>query len=135
MLAVDPGTVRVGLARTDDSGTLAVPMGAVAAAPAETLVARLAAVAAELDAQRILVGHPRRLDGTEGEEARSARDLAHQLRQVSGLPVTLVDERLTTAQAERALLAAGVRRRRRRENVDQMAAALILEHYLASSDG
>lgn len=135
VLAVDPGTVRIGLARTDDSGTLAVPMGAVPAAPAETLVARLAAVAAQLDAKRILIGHPRRLDGTEGEEARAARDLAHQLRQVSGLPVTLVDERLTTAQAERALLAAGVRRRRRRENVDQMAAALILEQYLASSDG
>jgi putative pre-16S rRNA nuclease len=135
VLAVDPGTVRVGLARTDDSGTLAVPMGAIAAAPVETLVARLAGVAAEVGAQRIVVGHPRLLDGSEGESARAARDLAHRLRQVTGLEVVLVDERLTTAQAERALLATGAGRRKRRESVDEVAATLILEHHLASRDG
>jgi putative pre-16S rRNA nuclease len=135
VLAVDPGTVRVGLARTDESGTLAVPIGTVDAEPAETLVARLAAVAAEIGAERLVVGHPRRLDGSEGDEARAARDLAHRLRQVSRLPVTLVDERLTTAQAERALLAAGARRAARRRHVDATAATLILQQFLASNRG
>ncbi len=133
VLAVDPGTVRIGLARTDDSGTLAVPLGTIPAAPLETLVARLAAVAADNQAEQIVVGHPRRLDGTEGAEARAARELAHQLRQVTRARVTLVDERLTTAQAERALLAAGAKRRRRRESIDRMAATLILQHYLESN--
>ena len=131
VLAVDPGTVRVGLARTDDSGRLAVPLRAISAVPADTLVTRLAAVASEIGATEIVVGHPRRLDGSEGEEARAARDLAHRLRQATGARVTLVDERLSTVQAERALLATGARRRRRRENVDTVAAALILEQYLA----
>lgn len=135
LLAVDPGTVRVGLARTDDTGTLAVPLGAIAAAPPETLVARIAEVAADVAADRIVVGHPRLLDGSEGEAARGARDLAHRLRQVTGIEVTLVDERLTTAQAERALLATGASRRKRRQSVDELAATLILEHYLASRHG
>lgn len=134
VLAVDPGTVRVGLARTDDSGTVAVPLGAIAAAPDETLVARLAAVAVDSGAQRIVVGHPRRLDGSEGEEARAARDLAHRLRQVTGLPVTLVDERLTSVQAERALLATGARRAKRRRQVDETAAALILQSFLTAQN-
>ena len=135
VLAVDPGTVRIGLARTDDTGTLAVPLGAIAAEPAETLVARIASVAADVAADRIVVGHPRLLDGSEGGAARDARGLAHQLRQVTGLVVTLVDERLTTAQAERALLAAGAGRRKRRESIDEFAATLILEQYLASRHG
>jgi putative Holliday junction resolvase len=135
VLAVDPGTVRVGLARTDDSGVLAVPMGAISAQPGETLVARLAAAAAEVGAEEIVVGHPRRLDGSEGEEARAARRLAHDLRRATAARVTLVDERLTSAQAERALLAAGASRRRRRASSDQVAATLILQQYLASRDG
>ena len=135
VLAVDPGTVRVGLARTDATGTLAVPLGTIAAEPLKTLVARIAAVAADVDAGRIVVGHPRLLDGSEGDAAKSARELAHQLRQVTGLEVTLVDERLTTAQAERALLATGAGRRKRRQSIDELAATLILEQYLASPHG
>ena len=135
VLAVDPGSVRVGLARTDDSGTLAVPFGTVAAAPAETLVARIAAVAKDLAADEIVVGHPRRLDGSEAEAAKAARDLAHQLRLATRARVTLVDERLSTAQAERALLATGARRRARRAKVDEVAAALILQQYLAGAGG
>jgi len=135
VLAVDPGSVRVGLARTDESGTLAVPMGTLDAVPAESLVARLAAVAAEIGAAEIAVGHPLRLDGGEGEEARSARALAHQLRQLTGKRVTLVDERLTTVQAERELLATGARRAKRRRHRDETAAALILQQFLAARHG
>lgn len=135
VLAIDPGTVRVGLARTDESGTIAEPLGTMAAEPRETLVARLAAVAGDLGATEIAVGHPRRLDGSEGEEAKAARGLAHELRQVTGAKVTLVDERLTSVAAERSLTAMEVRGRRRRLAADRVAATLILQQYLAGRRG
>ncbi|HXM55623.1 MAG TPA: Holliday junction resolvase RuvX, partial [Candidatus Dormibacteraeota bacterium] len=106
------------------------PLAAVPAEPAETLVARLVEVARQHDAARLVVGLPRRLDGGNGPEAKAARALAGALRTASGLPVSLVDERLTSVAAERALLAGGASRARRRELSDQVAAALILQSYL-----
>ena len=73
------------------------------------------------------------MDGALGPEAADAKVLAGQLRRLTGLRVTLVDERLTSAAAERALLATGVSRARRRELSDQVAAALILQTYLDSA--
>ena len=81
-------------------------------------------------AERIVVGLPRRLDGTRGPEAVAAQELAAHLRKASGLPVEMVDERLTTVAAERALIADGVRREKRRLTVDRVAAALMLQAHL-----
>jgi len=130
VLAVDPGTVRVGVAISDPTGTIAQPLTTVPAEPAATLPARLAALAREKEATRLVVGLPRRMDGSQGPEAKAARRLAEQLGQTSGLKVTLVDERLSSVAAERALLAGGARRARRRQLSDQVAAALILQSYL-----
>ncbi|MDQ6772013.1 MAG: Holliday junction resolvase RuvX [Candidatus Dormibacteraeota bacterium] len=130
VLAVDPGTKRVGLALSDPSRTIAQPLASLPAEPSETLPGRVAALAAENDVGDIVVGLPRRLDGSNGPEALAARELAGALRQASGLRVTLVDERLTSVAAERALLAAGESRRRRRELSDRVAAALILQQHL-----
>ncbi len=135
VLAVDLGTRRVGLARSDETATIAEPVGTLPAEPEETLVERLAAAAREHCAGEIVVGLPRRLDGSLGPEAKAARDLADRLRQATGLRVALADERLTTVAAERSLLAAGARRGRRREVRDQVAAALILQSYLAGRRG
>ena len=96
----------------------------------DTLPVRLAEIAKSQEAQRIVVGLPLRLDGTHGPEAAAARRLASGLRQVSGLPVELVDERLTTAAAERSLIAGGVRREKRRLSVDRVAATLLLQGHL-----
>jgi putative Holliday junction resolvase len=130
VLAVDPGTKRVGLAISDPSGVIATPLGALPAEPAATLPARLAGVAREQEAGRILVGLPRRMSGSEGPEARAARELADAVRDASRLPVQMVDERLSSAAAERALLASGKRRRERRELSDPVAAAIFLQTYL-----
>ena len=110
VMAVDPGSKRVGLAMSDPTGTIAQALATIPAEPAATLPARLTEVARAHEAQRIVVGLPLRLDGTHGPEAAAARRLAHGLRQASGLPVEMVDERLTTAAAERSLIAGGVRR-------------------------
>ena len=130
VLAVDPGSKRVGIAVSDPTGTIAQALPTVAAEPHDTLPSRLAALAKEKDAARIVVGLPRRMDGSFGPEAKAARELAAALRDASGLPVVLVDERLTTAAAERAMISGGVRRAKRRLAIDGVAAALLLQSHL-----
>src|SRR5215470_18091362 len=130
VMAVDPGSRRVGVAVSDPTGTIAQPLSTLAAEPAATLVERLASVARDQGAGHLVVGLPRRLDGGQGPEARAARALADDLRRATGLPVTLVDERLTSVAAERALLAGGASRARRRQLSDQVAATLILQSHL-----
>jgi putative Holliday junction resolvase len=129
-MAVDPGSKRVGLALSDPTGTIAQALATIPAEPGDTLAPRLAEIAKSRDAQRIVVGLPLRLDGTHGPEAAAARRLAHSLRQATGLPVEMVDERLTTAAAERSLIAGGVRRAKRRLSVDRVAATLLLQGHL-----
>jgi putative Holliday junction resolvase len=129
-MAVDPGSKRVGLALSDPSATIAQALATLPAEPAGTLAARLAEMAQTHGAERIVVGLPRRLDGTRGPEAAAAEQLASELRQASGLPVEMVDERLTTVAAERALIADGVRREKRRLSIDRVAAALMLQAHL-----
>src|SRR5229473_3092131 len=103
VMAVDPGSKRVGLAMSDPTGTIAQALATIPAEPAETLPARLAAVARAHEAQRIVVGLPLRLDGTHGPEA---------------------------AAAERSLIAGGVRRAKRRLSVDRVAATILLQGHL-----
>lgn len=130
ILAVDPGSKRVGLALSDPSETIAQPLATVQAEPHETLAKRLSAIAREKEAKRIVVGLPRRMDGSYGPEAKSARELAARLRKESGLPIDLVDERLTTVAAERSLLEGNVRRAARRQSIDRVAATLLLQSHL-----
>ncbi len=127
---MDPGAKRVGLAVSDPTGTIAQPLSTLPAEPADTLAERLAGVARQNDVKRIVVGLPLRMDGSHGPEARSAQELAAALRKASRLPVELVDERLTTAAAERSLIAGGVKRATRRQTVDRVAAALLLQTHL-----
>lgn len=130
MLAVDPGSKRVGVAVSDPTETIAQPLTTVPAEPIESLASRLAEIATQQEAARIVVGLPRRMNGSYGPEAKSAQELAGALRKASGLPVELVDERLTTVAAERSMIAGGARRAKRRANVDRVAAALLLQSHL-----
>jgi putative Holliday junction resolvase len=133
VLAVDPGTVRVGLALSDESATLATPLRTLQAGPA--LATQIAGAAREAGAERIVVGLPRRLDGSEGDEAAAARRLARELGELSGIDVELWDERFTSRMAEAALVASRPARgrragARRREATDRVAAAILLQSYL-----
>jgi len=130
ILAVDPGSKRVGLAVSDPTGTIATALATIPAAPSETLPARIAAAAREQAAERIVVGLPLRMDGRRGPEASAAERLAAAVRHVSGLPVETVDERLTTAAAERALIESGERRAARKGSIDRVAAVILLQGHL-----
>ncbi len=131
-LGVDVGTVRVGLAGSDETGTIATPLGAVPRQPAIRLWRELRGIVKERLPACIVVGLPRRLDGSEGDSAADARVVAEQLHKRTGLPVEMWDERFTTSAAERSLVTAGVRRAQRRQSVDAVAATLLLQSWLDS---
>jgi len=140
-IGIDVGSVRVGVARTDPDGRLAVPVAtltrhAAAAAPRSDLLA-LVDLVAEYEPLEVVVGLPIALDGTEGLAAAAARvyagDLLGMLRARGvGVPVRLIDERMTTAEATRGLQAAGRDSRSGRAVIDQAAAVIIVQHALDS---
>ena len=130
ILAIDPGSKRVGLALSDPTATIAQALATIPAEPSGSLAARITQIARTSEAARIIVGLPKRLDGSRGPEANAAQALADAIRKESGLPVELVDERLTSVAAERSLIAAGVRRDKRRLSVDRVAATLMLQAHL-----
>ena len=132
-LGIDVGTARLGLAASDPTQTVALPVATLprGARDAETL-SRLTREISERDVAVIVVGLPRQLDGSEGDAAAAARRFAAQLGKRTRARVELWDERFTTALAERSLVEAGVRRSRRRQTVDAVAATLILQSWLDS---
>jgi putative Holliday junction resolvase len=128
-LAVDPGTVRIGVARCDPRGVLATPLTVVRRGKGD--LDALASLATAEVAMEILVGLPRSLSGREGQAAVSARQFAADLAaRVAPLPVRLVDERFTTSTAHEALRESGHDSRARRQTVDAAAAAVLLEAAL-----
>jgi putative Holliday junction resolvase len=128
---VDPGSVRIGVARSDSSGIIATPLTVVRRGRGD--MDALASLAAAEEAIEILVGLPRSLSGREGPAAATARQFAADLAaRVAPLPVRLVDERFTTTTAHAALRAGGKDSRARRETVDAAAAAVLLGAALES---
>lgn len=128
-LAVDWGDARIGVAACDSDGLLAYPLTTVRAGADE--FAELAVLVTEHAPLEVLVGLPRSLDGREGPAAATARERAGRLAAAVGVPVRLVDERLTTVTAARRLRAVGRTARQQRSLIDAAAAAAILEQGLA----
>ncbi|MDH5277905.1 MAG: Holliday junction resolvase RuvX [Actinomycetota bacterium] len=127
-LGVDPGRVRIGVAVSDADGLLATPLATVPAGAGQWQ--RLAELAAQTAAVEIVVGMPLLLSGAEGQAARDARDFGGRLAERTGLPVRLVDERLSTVEASRSLRGAGRTARSSRNVVDQAAAVVLLQAAL-----
>ena len=130
-IALDPGTRRIGVAVSDATGMLAQPLTTLQVGKSGAFpLAELEALVAERGVEGIVVGLPCRLDGTHGPEAEAAEALAAKLRTDLELPVEMWDERLTSVEAERLLIEAGVRRKKRKGATDRIAAALILQGFL-----
>jgi putative holliday junction resolvase len=127
VLGVDFGTKRVGLAISDGSGVLATPLDVV---PRERTVEVVKSLVIEMDVAKIVVGLPTALGGHEGASADDARSLGKDLHNATDLPVVYHDERFTSRMAETTLLGKGMKRRDRRQQVDKIAAAIILQDYL-----
>lgn len=129
VLGIDVGAVRVGLAVSDETCTLASPLATVPNDP-RTIWTRIAREMEDRQVERVVVGLPRKLDGSEGDAAESARSFVAELQRHVAAPVEFWDERFTTTIAERSLIESGVRRRRRREVIDAVAAAVLLQSWL-----
>lgn len=132
LLAVDLGEVRIGLALSDPAQMIASPAETIDV-PRDQAGPALDALVGAIDrhgAAGVVVGLPRQLDGSEGDAARRARRMANRLRERTGLPVALWDERFTTTEAERVMLAQDASRRERREQIDRVAASVLLQAVL-----
>jgi putative pre-16S rRNA nuclease len=130
VLGLDLGTRRIGLAVSDAGATIAFPIGALERRNPAADLAALCQLIRERAVTRVVIGLPLHLDGRSSAGAEAARRFADTLAEAASLPVSLIDERWTTALAERTLRDAPRKRRRRRENVDAVAATLILRTYL-----
>ncbi len=130
ILGLDVGDKRIGVAVSDPLGMTAQGVTVIRREDPERDLERLGRLARELGVGQVVVGLPRRTDGTLGTEARVVGDFAARLERVLGIPVVLWDERFTSAAAEKLLVSADVRRARRRRVIDKVAAALILQNYL-----
>lgn len=137
VLAVDWGERRVGLAVSDPTGTIASGLPTLVVTSFEQAVAGVQRAAVEAEAERIVVGLPLTLAGAHGEAAQRAETFSQAIAKRTGLPVELMDERLTSALAQRRLHETGARggatkrtRERARARIDQGAAIALLEGWL-----
>ncbi len=135
IMAIDLGLKRTGVAISDPREMLASPIGTIEEWDLARLGERVAAVACEQGAERLVVGHPRNMDGSCGESAKRAETFAAALAQTTGLPVDLWDERMTTVSAIGYLNETNVRGKKRKQLVDTVSATIILEDYLRSRRG
>ena len=132
ILAIDHGMRRMGIAISDELKTIAQPLEFIPAEPFEALLDRLQTIIADKPVELILVGMPRNMDGTYGPAADKVRDFIAALKEALPIAIRTWDERLTSVQANRVLIAADVNRRDRKGKVDQTAAAILLQSYLDS---
>lgn len=131
-LSVDLGHARTGLAVSDKSGFLASSLCVITEYNDEKLIQKIADKVQETKAQIIVVGLPRNMDGSEGESAQRARELAAKLTELTGVPHHMQDERGTTITAHNYLSAGNVYGKKRKQKVDAVAASIILQDYLDS---
>ncbi len=130
VMAIDYGDARTGVAVSDASGLLAGYTTVIRTRSQERAAEELARLARERQADELVMGFPRNMDGTEGPRAELYRAFAALVEEKAGMPVRLWDERRTTIEAHQILHASGKKMKAHRNNVDAVAASLILEGYL-----
>ena len=130
ILGIDFGERRIGVAISDASGTLSTPLTTLSRRDDAAAVRELIEIARSEGIEGFVVGEPRRLDGSRGEAAERAAGFARKLAATAGLPCELIDEALTSVEAEQRLRSAGVDPRRHPERVDALAAQIILQEAL-----
>src|SRR5262245_3238095 len=134
-LGIDFGERRIGLAISDPEGRLAVPLATLVRRNDRSAVREIAEIARREGVGRLVLGEPVGLDGQRGESAERVRRFGDKLAEVSGLPVRLVNESLTTVEALERLRAAGIDPRRDPSRIDAVAAQILLQEALDSEPG
>lgn len=133
IMGLDYGTKTVGVAISDDMMITAQPVETIVRERANKLrktYQRIEELISQNDVEKIVIGKPLNMNGTEGEMVQLMRDFSRELSRRTGLEIIEVDERLTTSEADRILKETGVAISGRKEHIDKMAAAIILQTYL-----
>ena len=131
ILAIDWGEVRIGLALSDETQTLATPLDTLVRRAGKRFpIGRLLELVSDRELVGIVVGLPLTLEGLEEESAVAARTLAEMVARRTGLPVVLWDERMSTARALRTVREQGGTTRGRKGDIDALAASVLLQHFL-----
>ena len=130
IMAIDYGDAHTGIAISDPTGILAGFTTVITAYRPEVVAEQVAVLAKEHGVEELVLGHPKNMDGTRGPRAEKAEAMAELLKEATGLPVVLWDERRTTIDAHQILMTGGKNAKKRKKVVDAVAASLILEGYL-----
>lgn len=133
VIGLDYGTKTVGVAISDEMKLIAQPLVTIERKQANKLRQTYAAIEkiiVEQDVELIVLGNPKNMNNTEGERVEATKEFKEALERRTGLQVVLIDERLTTVEANRILEDTGVALSARKEHIDKMAAAIILQNYL-----
>lgn len=134
ILGLDLGTKTLGLAITDKSNTLASVLGVLKFNEYKELIPKLRDIISEKNITLLVLGLPKNMDNSLGFAAERSLNFKGLLEKEFGLPIELIDERLTTVAAEKVLLEADLSRKKRKDVIDGVAAAFILESYLKRRD-
>jgi putative holliday junction resolvase len=129
-LGLDIGKRRIGLAVSDELGLVARPVDTVRSVSLNVDVAKITEIARELGVEMIVVGDPIHMSGDAGTMSKRAHQFGDALSEASGLPIAYCDERLTSVEAHRILHESGVSPKKARQQIDAVAAAVILQSYL-----
>lgn len=132
ILALDYGTKRIGVALSDELGWTAQPLETFERRTLDRDIAHIAALVGSHSVERVVLGLPLQLDGREGLAVQAMRTFVVRLEAGLSVPVVLWDERMTTKAAEDLLIAADVSRKKRKGVIDRIAAAILLQSYLAA---
>ncbi len=135
ILGLDVGTVRIGVAKSDGLRIIAQPVTTLKAEPKQAALEAIDRLVKEEGIREIVIGLPKKLDGTMGPSAKMAEAFADAVRAKTGGVVVLWDERMTSAASQRLLINRGMRRDARKKVVDQLAAVLILQSYMDAHRG
>ena len=130
ILGIDYGDARIGLALSDPTATIAGRLGVQKSLSMRKDIDAIADIVASRLVEKIVLGLPLNMDGTEGDRACKTRAFGRNLQKVSNVDVVYVDERLSTIEAQEALIASGVPKKKHKGYIDETAAQIILQSYL-----
>ena len=130
LLGLDLGTRTIGLAISDERRSIASPLASIRRTGLSNDIGKLNQATSGRTILGVVLGLPRSMDGSEGPRCQSTRTFARNLANMTSFPVSFWDERLSTVEAERTMIAAGLSRARRRRSIDQVAASIILQGAL-----
>ena len=130
ILGVDYGDARTGMAISDATGLIATGVGVIKLSGMRKTAAAVAEAVRKYGAELVVIGCPYNMDGSEGARAEKARAFADMVKELSGVPVEIYDERLTTVEAYEIMDRTGTHGKKRRDRVDELAAEIILQDYL-----